>query len=508
MQNSPVEFLRAIAQQLRQVPALLFDAPALKALADLEADDAPQAAAMLNSLAKQANVFPSELRRHLEAHKKAAAESKDDAGPLAPPQMRPEGFPPLLKQVCDMATSNSEAHPVAVAANVIAFFSALVGRAPFQRVGDAVLHCRPFLIVTGKSGKARKGTAENLPRRIFNQVDVLYTRRLQIDERLRIHAGGLSTGEGIAWAIRDGKDPDENGKGGDPGVIDKRLLVIESEFANVLAHCRREGNTLSATVRNLWDGRDLEPLTKSAPTRASSPHVCIVGHITGHELRERATDGDAANGLLNRMMILFVYRPRLVPLPTRTSDTDVDAIATRIADAAHAAVRGEPFGNCTHEIALSDEAAQMWCETYPRLTRDREGKIGALLARTEIYARQLAMIFALLDQRAEIEPCDLRAAIAWVDYWIESAAFVFRSGDGDDELDPFAREVFQMITARPGITSTELQKHYQGNRSKEVRAALETLLNLAPPLVIARKDARTTGRAPVRYYPADQQQQR
>lgn len=507
MQNSPVEFLRAIAPQLRQVPALLFDAPALKALADLEADDAPQAAAMLNSLAKQANVFPSEIRRHLESHKRAAADLKDDAGPLAPPQMRPEGFPPLLRQVCDMATSNSEAHPVAVAANVIAFFSALVGRAPFQRVGDAVLHCRPFLIVTGKSGKARKGTAENLPRRIFNQVDVLYTRRLQIDERLRIHAGGLSTGEGIAWAIRDGKDPDENGKGGDPGVIDKRLLVIESEFANVLAHCRREGNTLSATVRNLWDGRDLEPLTKSAPTRASSPHVVIVGHITGHELRERATDGDAANGLLNRMLILFVYRPRLVPLPTRSTDADVDAIAARLADAAHAATKGEPFGNCTHEVALGHEAAQLWCDVYPRLTRDREGKVGALLARTEIYARQLAMIFCLMDGRDEIEPCDLRAALAWVDYWVESTAFVFRSGDGDDELDPFAREVFQVISTRPGVTATELQEHYKRNKSKQVRDALETLLNLAPPLVVARKDERRTGRAPVRFYPADQKGQ-
>ena len=72
---------------------------------------------------------------------------------------------------------------------------------------------------------------------------------------------------------------------------------------------------------------------------------------------------------------------------------------------------------------------------------------------------------------------------------------------------PFDREVFQVISARPGITSTELQKHYQGNRSKEVRAALETLLNLAPPLVIARKDERRTGRAAVRFYAADQQKQ-
>jgi putative DNA primase/helicase len=66
------------------------------------------------------------------------------------------------------------------------------------------------------------------------------------------------------------------------------LLAIESEFDNVLSQLRRDSNTLSATIRNLFDGRDLEPLTKTSPTRATRPHVCILGHITGHELREKA----------------------------------------------------------------------------------------------------------------------------------------------------------------------------------------------------------------------------
>lgn len=427
-----------------------------------------------------------------------------DDSPLTPPQMRPEGFPGLLKEICDSACENSEAHPVAVAVNVLLFFCGMVGRTAFQRIGDAVIHCRLYGIIAGKSGKARKGTSETLVRLLFSIVDTKLAERLKTDARLRIHAGGLSTGEGIAHAIRDAKEADDKGKGGDPGVHDKRLLVLEAEFANMLAHCRREGNTLSATVRNLWDGRDIEPLTKTATTRASRPHVVIGGHITGQELREKATEGDTANGLLNRFMVLFVYRPKLVPLPKPTRAAQVDRLAQRLTDAVMAATGGNLHGNCEREVRLGDDAAEVWCELYPRLTRDREGKIGSLLARTEVYARMLAMVFALLDSRDEIEPCDLFAALAWIDYWAESAAYVFRTGDGeDDQLSEFEAEVLELIRAQPGITLTAVQRHWHNNKVKPVKAALERLTSMAPPLIVARKEATGpgNGRAPIRYWP-------
>lgn len=423
--------------------------------------------------------------------------------PLTPPQMRPEGFVPILREISDAACENSEAHPVAVAFSAIVFFSAMIGRTAFQRIGDSVIHCRPCGIITGKSGKARKGTSEALVRMLFGVVDTRLGERLKTDARLRIHAGGLSTGEGIAHAIRDAKEADEKGKGADEGVADKRLLVIEPEFANMLSHCRREGNTLSATVRNLWDGRDIEPLTKSATTRATRPHVVIAGHITGQELREKATEGDTANGLLNRFMVLFVYRPKLVPLPKPTRAATVEALAARITLAVMAATRGNLHGNCEHEVLLGDEAAALWCEIYPRLTKDREGKLGSLLARAEVYARMLAMIFALLDCRDEIEPCDLLAALAWVDYWVESAAYVFRTGDGDDDqLSELETEVFELIRKNPGIALSGIQEHWHRNKTGPVRKALEKLSSMAPPLIVGRKDERSSGRAPLRYYPA------
>jgi hypothetical protein len=100
--------------------------------------------------------------------------------------------------------------------------------------------------------------------------------------------GPLSSGEGLVYAVRDPVEVE--GKDGnievvDPGVEDKRLLVIEGEFSAVLRACQREGNTLSAILRTAFDHGNIEPLTKHNRIKATGAHINFVGHITEHELR-------------------------------------------------------------------------------------------------------------------------------------------------------------------------------------------------------------------------------
>lgn len=429
-------------------------------------------------------------------------ESRDGPSPLAPPVMAPEGFPGVMRDIVEAACASSEAHSVAVAANVIALFCCAVGRGPFQRIGDSVAHARAWAIVVGRSGKARKGTSLSTAKEVFKRADAILRELHQSNDRLRIHAGGLSTGEGIGWAIRDAREPDEaTGKGGDPGVNDKRLMVFETEFANVLAQVKREGNVLSAILRNVFDGGDIEPLTKTSQLTATKTHVVVVGHITGHELREKSTENDAANGLLNRFMILHVHRPKLVPLPEPTPGHVLDALAVRVADAIDFANKGDPYGNNTHEIVMSDQAKALWCDLYPQITRDLDGKAGSLMARSEVYARMLAMVFCLMGRRSEIEPCDLIAALAWIEYWHQSITYSFLTGDAEEEVDPFTKAVLDLVVAQPGVKLSELQEHWHRKRIPEVKASLERLLNMAPPLIEMRKDGNTGGRTAQRYYP-------
>lgn len=459
-----------------------------------------------NDLAAKAG--KGEVRRQLSKAVHAAqdgptagARDADGAAPLGPPTMAREGFPPLVHAIQAAACRSSEAHPVAVAANVIAWFSCAVGRGPWQGIGDIKIHCRPNMLIVGKSSKARKGTSEITAREVFRRADALLRDRLRTKDVLRFHSGGLSTGEGLAFAIRDGQEADDKGKGGDEGVKDKRLVVCEPEAANVLAQVKRDGNTLSPVVRNLFDGHNLEPLTKTSQTRASRPHVVIVGHITGFELREKSTENDAANGLLNRFCIVHVHRPKLVPLPEPTPDDVLDGLALKLADAIEYASRGNVHGNNTHEVTMTPEARDYWCERYPHITRDRDGKGGNLLARSEMYARMLAMIFCLMDLRSEIEPCDLVAALAWIDYWHHSVTYIFQCVEDDAELDPFTVEVLGLVTTTPGIPLSLIQEHWHRKKTAQVKASLERLLSLAPPLIECRPDATTGGRAALRYYP-------
>ena len=106
---------------------------------------------------------------------------------------------------------------------------------------------------------------------------------------------GLSSGEGLKWAVRDAVEAHEPLKDRgrivgfqpvirDHGVADKRLLVIESEFAQALKVMEREGNTLSPTLRQAWDSGNLRTLTKNDPVVATDAHVSILGHITREEL--------------------------------------------------------------------------------------------------------------------------------------------------------------------------------------------------------------------------------
>jgi hypothetical protein len=127
---------------------------------------------------------------------------------------------------------------------------------------------------------------------------------------------GLSSGEGLISEVRDPVQvPDKNGhmKTVDPGVEDKRLLVMEGEFALALKIMKREGNTLSPVMRNAWDGETLRTMVKHSPHRATDPHISVLGHITSAELARHLTETEMANGFANRILWALVRRSKSLP---------------------------------------------------------------------------------------------------------------------------------------------------------------------------------------------------
>jgi hypothetical protein len=243
-----------------------------------------------------------------------AAGSPGESAPAQPswPTLASEARYGLAGEILAAIEPHTEADPVAILAQFLAFYGSCVGRAPYFMVESDRHGVNESMVLIGRTSRARKGTALGHVRRLFEAADSTWTGKCI--------ANGLSSGEGLIWAVRDPitklvteKDGTTRDVPVDEGVLDKRLLVIESEYASVLKVMSRKGNTLSPVIRDAWDGHSLRSLVKNFPARASDPHISILGHITKTELKSLLTETEVANGYGNRVLWLCVRRSKLLP---------------------------------------------------------------------------------------------------------------------------------------------------------------------------------------------------
>lgn len=254
--------------------------------------------------------------------------------------------------------------------------------------------------------------------------------------------------------------------GQDPGAVEKRLLVIEPEFATVLKSTGRELSTLSPTLRSAWDGRPLALLTRTAPARATSAHISIIGHITQTELRRHTTTVEIANGFLNRFIFAAVRRVRLLPEggdPDPLNGTGLGRYLTSVLKNAQTAGK----------VVFTAEARELWWHTYPQLTQPKDGPLGQLTARAEAHVIRLALIYTLLDGQRKIAAEHLTAGLALWDYASRSAGWAL----GQTTSDPLAEQIHAALTRAPaGLTRTQIRDLCQRNQPADhVEQALHAL---------------------------------
>jgi putative DNA primase/helicase len=227
----------------------------------------------------------------------AAIDQSADSDFLTPPPRPTEAmFYGLTGEVARTAAGR-EVNPVSVAAAFLSWLSAQVGRDVYLQVGD-VRHPVPlFTLHVGRTAIAAKGESTGLPLRIDEAIRQSPLARLGPEQHLlgQTHAGGLSSREGLTLFVHDGY---KSGRDDIPSIEDKRLWVFEPEFQNVIAQGKREGNTLSAALRDVWDGGSIKPATKG-------------GRIW------------ITNGFGNRFLLIWAERTCLVPLPRATERADL-----------------------------------------------------------------------------------------------------------------------------------------------------------------------------------------
>lgn len=432
-------------------------------------------------------------------------EEKDPDLTRTPPKPTDEMFPGFLKGVVEHCCAHSEAVPVAVTINVLLRFAALVGPLVYLPIGDERRLLNEFVLMVGPTGLG-KGSSNHGPSRLFRRVEEYLALDLENQFQagksdgisqyplLKIHTGGLSSGEGLAAALNDGEDDDK----AEP-VPDKRILIIEPEFSNTLSMSQRTGNIICMVLRNAYDGVDIKPLTKRDKVRVTNPYVCLMANITARELTGHdQSEMMVYNGMLNRFLILWQQPEKNVAFPQPIPDAILDTMAQSLADRL---LFARQHNHETHyrkvreqawPIQLSPEAQTLWEKEYDRLMNSGDCETVMILTRRHrLHALILATLFALLGQRRVIQVDDIHSALAWCEYSRKSVIYIFnqlREQNRAQFIHKVAQQVLlaiHRIQAQHGqCIRTQIYAWFHKNiQAEQLQAALEALLTHIPPLI-------------------------
>jgi len=427
----------------------------------------------------------------------------DVTAQIAWPELQPTALHGLAGDFVRLVSPHSEADPVALLAQFLTAFGNIIGRSAHFTAEADKHFTNIFLVLVGATGAGRKGTSYGQVKLVFAGLDEGWERECQ--------AGGMSSGEGLIYHVRDAVTKQRPIKAGgkstgvnaveivDQGVTDKRLMVFEGEFASVLRAQGRDGNTLSMIIRNLWDTGDARSLVKNAPLRTTGAHVSIIGHITRDELRSCLDAVESVNGYVNRFLWFCVKRDKFLPRGGRLSEEDFAPLKRRLRHALD-------FASETSEMTLDDEAWALWDEAYIRLETGRTGLLGKVTQRAAPYVRRLACLYALLDCSAIVRLEHLQATLAFWQYAEDSARYIFGGRTGDRIADDVLRALRE--AGSDGLTQSDISDFFSRNRSK---AAIDNALQLLLESGLARQGKDQTegrGRPAVRWFAVSQSYER
>ncbi len=274
---------------------------------------------------------------------------------------------------------------------------------------------------------------------------------------------GISSGEGVIFNIRDAREGRE-GKGDDPGVKQKRMLITLAEFGSVLALVRRPGSTLSPVIRNAYDCTPLETAAKVEPVRCAQPYITLSAAITPAELFGMLFDGRDTTA--NRPLYLYAVREKLVANPKATVGADrmAEEIAMNIHSLYDALQPTKPFLGTA--IPFTPEAAALYeQEIYPELNAITGNSINAskLFGRLTTNARKIAGILSVIAGEPAVSVGAIKAAAAWVRH---GAATV------------------------NALASTVDERLKSARAHKDADAVLKALGKLGPGVLVPQRDVR------------------
>lgn len=300
------------------------------------------------------------------------------------PRLNADAYIGLAGEIIRKLEPETEADSAGMLVSFLTAFGNAVGPHPKFEMSDATHYANLFVALIGDTASG-KGRAWSIIETLFWYADLEWA-----DSSIE---SGLSSGEGLVDRIKDDEDSSP-----------KSLMIIESEFARPLTAMRREGNTLSTIIRDAWDHKTLNVLTRGkSRIRATNPHVSMLVQCTPEELEKLTKDKiETANGFSNRFLWACVRRSKELPEGGRhnvheeLSGTLQDAI-----------LKAREIRSCWRD----EDAKALWAEEYSELTASKPGPYGKATSRAHAQTLRLSMLYALLDGTNIIGVQHLKAAL-------------------------------------------------------------------------------------------------
>ncbi len=376
-----------------------------------------------------------------------------------PAPLASDAFHGVAGEFVRLTEPHTEADPAALLLQFLVAAGNLVGRnAHFHAEAD-LHYSNLFTVIVGLTSKGRKGTSLGHIKRIMSEVDAYWVQARVM--------GGLSTGEGLIAALKDkGGQKKSTGNSGRPrskssqaigNSVDKRLLVVEPEFARVLQVAERPSNIISAVIRQAWDDGTLRILTKKDPVCATNAHVSLIAHVTKPELRRCMTATSIANGFANRMLWTCALRSKTLPDGGQIEDVNFAGVFQKLRVAAQ-------FASTTRELRRDAKANALWRQVYEKLSEGKPGLLGAATSRAEAQVMRLACVYAVLDCSKLIRVRHLKAALEVWRYCEDSARYIFGEALGDPTADEILRRLRE---SEEGLSRDQLRELFSHNKSSE-----------------------------------------
>ncbi|MDA0710554.1 MAG: DUF3987 domain-containing protein [bacterium] len=287
----------------------------------------------------------------------------------------------------------------------------MLGRRAFIEYGLR-LYGNLYVAIVGKTGESRKTTSLRHAER---------TLRL-VDETWRI-LRGISSAEGLLSQIAD---PWEklNGKGdviASGGTEDKRILVWLGELSSLLRKAKQDrvANIIPILTEAFDNPPDLHLPTKADPITVTEPFVSILAASTPSWL-EDLQDRDVLGGFGNRFAYILGGPKEPIPFPDPPSRLHQTRIVSHLAEV-------DAWLPNELEVTLTGEARELWAEFYTRwnkLTWPDE-LFSAIVQRIPDVALKIALLYAVLEKRTEVDAEILSAAIDAGGYAVASAQRIF-----------------------------------------------------------------------------------